>query len=460
MIRIRKYTADYSRRRFLEQTAAGMFGAGVLAPVWSTAAENGDFTQSYPAELLSIEDYTKGKLKVGDTIDADNVDLVQDLLDGVRYMQIKQMKRKLELVPVTTDMTKLSPVEYIEATLRNKGVAKFDANGNVVTQDGKPWIGGNPFPEPSSGIEIFAGITLSWGRHDVSFYPVKSFELDVTGKVLYNYELAWCEFAPTGRIVVDPKPYWPGHEDKLRYQSVFFTIPQDYKGTSFLNSWYYDQRKFPELNGYLPQFKRVRKFPTNQRFEPLIPGSSLYLSDAWTAGDPYLTWGNYKIVGRGPFLAGLTENWDSDEDNWEGKVHGGPLGSTFWDTKVELIPETIIVEAEPTGYARAPIGKKRVWFDARTGLPVCMVTYDRRGEMFKSFDGAYSLYDNKGKQVKDGANPYWSWTHVHAHDVQTNRMTRLKQVKRIAGGYEMFVNAGLEVYDNYLTIAALRRLGT
>ena len=87
-------------------------------------------------------------------------------------------------------------------------MAKFDNDGNVVTQDGKPWIGGNPFPEPTTGVEIFAGITLSWGRHDVSFYPVKSFELDVTGKVLYNYELAWCEFAPTGRIVVDPKPYW------------------------------------------------------------------------------------------------------------------------------------------------------------------------------------------------------------------------------------------------------------
>ena len=68
--------------------------------------------------------------------------------------------------------------------------------------------------------------------------------------------------------------------------------------------------------------------------------------------------------------------------------------------------------------------------------------------------------DNKGKQVMDGANPYWSWTHVHAHDVQSNRMTRLKQVKRIAGGYEMFVNQGVEVYDKYLTSAALRRLGT
>ena len=66
----------------------------------------------------------------------------------------------------------------------------------------------------------------------------------------------------------------------------------------YFNIWAYDQNLFPELYGYLPAFKRVRRFPTNQRFEPLNPGSELYLSDAWAAGDPFLTWGNYKIVSR------------------------------------------------------------------------------------------------------------------------------------------------------------------
>ena len=31
---------------------------------------------------------------------------------------------------------------------------------------------------------------------------------------------------------------------------------------------------------------------------------------------------------------------------------------TPWDTKVELIPEAIVAEAEPIGYARAPVSKK------------------------------------------------------------------------------------------------------
>ena len=126
---------------------------------------------------------------------------------------------------------------------------------------------------------------------------------------------------------------------------------------------------------------------------------------------------------------------------------------------MELIPEVIVVEAEPTSYPQAPVGKKRVWFDARTMLPVNMVTYDRRGEPFKSFDGCYSVYEKGDKKVMDGGRPYWSWVNVHAHDVQSNRMTRLQQTRTIGGGYEMKVNdPGL--FDNYLTEAAIRRLGT
>src|SRR3546814_19241630 len=88
--------------------------------------------------------------------------------------------------------------------------------------------------------------------------------------------------------------------DLLRLQSVWFTAPQDTADSSFLSTWYYDQRKFPDLYGYLPAFRRVRQFPTNQRLKPLLPGITLLLSDAWAAGTPMLTWGKYKIVGRTP----------------------------------------------------------------------------------------------------------------------------------------------------------------
>lgn len=456
---IKKYGFDYSRRHFLDQLRRGVLATGVLAPLWPTLSRSGEITGVYPEELLSIDAYTKGRIATGDTIDAGNVELVKDLLDPIRYHQVAQMGRRMEVIDTTRDAFQLSPWEYIEATLRNQGQAMFDSNGNVVTREGKPWIGGNPFPDPKTAIEVFAGITLTWGRRDASFYVIKEYDVGPEGNVEYQYDLCWTELAPVGRTVLEPKPYWTGHEDKLRYQSVFFVGPNDVKGTSFLNIWPYDQREFPDLMGYIPAFKRVRRFPTNQRFEPLIPGSSLYLSDAWTAGDPFLTWGNYRIVGRGPTLAGISRNWNSAHENWEHGTHGGPLGNTFWDMKVELVPEAIVIDAEPVAFPKAPISRKRVWFDARSLAPLMMVSFDRRGEIFRSFDGAGSVYSDGANTVLDGAHPYVSWTHVHAHNIQTNRMTRLEQVKQNSAGYRMLANAP-DLYERYLTQAALRRLGS
>jgi hypothetical protein len=254
-------------------------------------------------------------------------------------------------------------------------------------------------------------------------------------------------------------PYLKGEEDKLRYQSVFFASPTDVKGTSYLNTWYYDQRKLPDLVGYLPAFKRVRKFPANQRFEPLVAGMALYLSDAWAAGDPMLTWGNYKVVGRGPFLGAVSQNWHGDHPNWERPVHGGPKNQTFFDTNMELCPEVVVLEAEPVGFPRAPVSRKRVWIDVRNMMYVAYVTYDRRGEVFKSFEPQYSLYEKGSQRVMDGAHTAWSWTAVQCHSVQDNRMSRFVQARSVTGGYASGYNRA-DLREKYLTEQAIQRMGT
>jgi hypothetical protein len=452
---IKKYDFDYSRRAFMGKAAIGA-AAGVLAPLWPTIAKSGEITKAYPEELLHIEAYTKGKVKPGDVITADNVEAVKDLLDPIAYQQVKTMGRRINIVETTTDVTKLFPHEYLEATLKNDGKAKLDAKGNVVNSDGKPWIGGNPFPEAKSGAEAFANLTLSWGRHDQSLYAVRDWDISPEGDLSYQYDFVWAE-QNTVALLKDG-PYWAGHEDKLRYQSVWFTAPNDTKGTSFLNIWPYDQTQFPELYGYLPAFKRVRNFPTNQRFEPLVPGITIFLSDAWAAGDPFLTWGNYKITGRKPMLGAVSGNFMGGDPNWERKVHGGPKGQTFFETYMELVPETIVVECEPVGYPRAPVSKKVVAIDTRNMMFVSYITYDRRGEIWKSFEPAFSQYSGPGGTVNDGAHPAWSWTHVHSHDIQTNRMSRFVQAKKVTGGYESAWNQG-SIYDQYMTLQAIGRLG-
>jgi len=456
MAHIRKFDREWTRRAFLQGVGGGALTTGLLSPLWDTIAKTGEAHAAYPEELQSIDTYTKGKISTGDIIDENNVDLIKELFDPIRYHQFKNMGRKVRVVKSTQDIMKLSPRPYIEATLRNQGQAMFAPDGNVVTKEGKPWIGGNPFPDPKNAIEAYAGLTLSWGRHDISFFATKEYDLGPGGRVDYRYEGCWAELATVGRTTVDPMPYWK--EDKLRYQTVLFTSPHEFRGTSFLNIWHYDQNRFPELYGYVPAFKRIRRFPTNQRFEPLIAGSTLYLSDAWGAGDPFLTWGNYRVKHRGPTLAALSGGFNSNHPNWEHSHHGGPHGETFWDMDVEFVPEALVLSANPVKFPRAPVSTKDVWFDARTLLPLVMVSYDRRGKAYRSFDGSYASYDNGDMKVMDGADPYWSWTVLHAHNIQTNRMTRIEQVKEIAGGHHMRVN-DQDVYDLYLTKTAIRRLG-
>jgi len=366
---------------------------------------------------------------------------------------------QLRGVKTTTDVNRLSPLEYIQATKRNRGLAKIYAKSNIVTANGRPWIDGNPFPDPNSAIELFAALTLSWGRHDASFSAIKEYNLAVIGNVEFLYESGWAERSAVARVSIDPNPYWPAHEAMLRYQSIFFFVPQNVRGTSFLNLWSYGQSTIPKLYGYLPEFRRIREFPANPRFERMIPGSTLYLFDARAAGDPLNTWGSYCIVARGPCLAAVFASWNGTHPNWEHTTRSGPKGRTFWDTNVELVPEAIIVEAEPVRFPRAPASKKRVWIDARTILPIAIwFPMTAWGEPYRSLDGVYSLYEYGEKQFMEGAYPYWSWAHAHAFDVLSGRMCRLEQVRTISGGYATSVNDAF-ICEHYLTPAALMRLG-
>lgn len=457
---IKKYDFNYSRRVFMEKMSRGVMGAGVLTSLWPLIAESGDISRAYPEELQSLDAYTKGKVREGDEITADNVEHVKDLLAPITYQEVSQMGRRIKVVPQTTDITELYPHDFLEATLKNSGNATLDKVGNVRTKtDGSPWVGGMPFPDPKTGLEAFSNLGITAGRHNETQYAAKDWDLNPSGNVEYEYELAACEKNAVARVADPDGPYWRGHEDKLRYTGVWFVSPQDVSGTSFLNTIHYDQRKFPDLVGYIPAFKRVRRFPTNQRFEPLVPGITVFLSDFWAAGDPMLTWGNYRIIGRGPFLGAQSQNWRGDQKNWLPPVHGGPKGITFWDTAYEFCPEVLVIEAEPTGYPRAPVGKKRVWLDLRNMAYISYMTFDRNGDIWKSFEAGFSRYQQGDLMFADrNGKPVWGPTYVHSHDVQSGRMSRIAIAEKLSNGYRS-VNDQPGVYDKYLTAQAIRRLG-
>jgi len=459
-MRLLKYTDGWTRRHFLEQSAKGIFAAGVLAPLWEVIGNTGSCDAAYPPELLSIEAYTKGKLKIGEELNAGNVDVVKDLLDPAAYWQIKNDGRICILAPTETEINHLTPSPFLAATLANQGKHKIFPDGNCYTLDQKPWMGGNPFPQPQTPQECMMANTLSWGKHDTQGHAIREWATDPDGNVEYTYDFYYVEWQTVGRTVFDPKPYMPGHETQLRITGEAVMAPEDQRGDAFLQVWSYDQRQFPEFYGYTPLLKRVRTFPVDQRFEPLLPGETWFATEAWMAGDPLLTWGDFKLIGKGPMLTCAAHCADLDLPNWEHKICGGKTGKKYFVTRMELVPEVYIVEMSPTHYPRSPYSKKRIWYDARSLGPLTMITYDRAGKEWQQWEGGFDYYERKPnyKWIEGVPDHFWSWTHVHAHDLQNQRMSRFQYVQAITGGLASTVDDP-KLFDEFCSMSALRRLG-
>jgi hypothetical protein len=445
---------DRRRRRLL--------GAGLAAAAWPLAGAHGDTAGAWPEELRDIETFTAGRVRPGDWIDADSIDLVQDLVDPILYQEVKQDGRRFFIQASEHAIESLFPPYFLDATLRHQGLARFDADGNVYTADGEPWPGGLPFPDARDGAEVIANLTLSWGRHDRALYAFPAVVVDADGAERYAYDFVWAEQQCAGLVHPDAAgPYLAGYTDKLRLQSLWFTHTNDVKGSAFLSIWPYDQRRIPELFGYLPNLKRVRRFPANQRFEPYMPGLNLYLSDAWAAGDPMLTWGNYRIIHRGPYLGSCHGQWRPERDNWVHPLVGGAGGISYFEVGKALVPEAIVLECEPVGYPTAPVSKRRLWVDARNMNVLQAITYDRQGEMWKGFEtGSGQRRAGDTVELTRDGRVEWSFNWLISHDVQRHRVTRVTQARQCRGDWSTRLDPDLDLVSEFMTEQALRRMGT
>ncbi|WP_029920974.1 DUF1329 domain-containing protein [Nevskia soli] len=463
-MRIKKYDINYGRRKMMQSVAYGM-GAGVLMPLDKLFAKDLDNIQkAYPDELLSVEAQSKGKVKVGDYITKDNVEYVKHLLDPGVYEQITGPEgRKIYIKAPTLNPRDLVNAAYYDATLadiKSGHAAKWDANGNAVDESGKKWQGGLPFVNPTDGKQVWCNMAMNIGRADNACYVIEQKDYGTDGKLEYHYNFQWVELNSTART---DRKVFKGLENELRRQSVFFAASPDVRGTSFLSVWDYDQRKIPDLYGYLPEFRRVRQFPSNQRFEPLVPGAVWFLSDPWAAGDPFLTWGNHKIEERKPMLGPWAADFSKHDENWEPpRQKDNPK---FFDIPYEMAPEVIVTSCEPTGYPRSPVSKRVAYVDARNSMAASNIRYDRQGKLWSNFEMAHGQFKGGGKDGKrvvlsaDGVNPAWSWIYVHIYDFQNRRMSLCNHSKGAAGVEARFQADPEWLFNTYCTAQALQALG-
>jgi hypothetical protein len=357
----------------------------------------------------------------------------------------------------------LNNAAYYDATVedvKSGHKAKWDADGNAVDENGKRWQGGLPFVNPTEGRQVWCNMAMNIGRADNACYVIEQKDYGHDGKQEYHYNFQWVELNSTGRT---DRKVFRGLDTELRRQSVFFAASPDVRGTSFLSIWDYDARKIPDLYGYLPEFRRVRQFPSNQRFEPLVPGAVWFLSDPWAAGDPFLTWGNHKIEERKPMLGPWAADFSKHDENWEPpRQKDNPK---FFDIPYEMAPEVIVSSCEPTGYPRSPVSKRVGYVDVRNCMAASNIRYDRQGKIWSNFEMAHGQFKGGGKDGKrfikaaDGVNPAWSWIYVHIYDFQNRRMSLCNHSKGAAGVEARFQADPEWLFNTYCTAQALQALG-
>ncbi len=139
---------------------------------------------------------------------------------------------------------------------------------------------------------------------------------------------------------------------------------------------------------------------------------------------------------------------------------GGKTGKKYFRTFIELVPEVYVVDAKPVGYPNCPYGKKRIWYDARTGNGPTYVMYDHEDRLFHQCENLFGCAEaNPGTKWPEGIPEHFSGLfNMHMYDYKSGRMSRMGLVPKIAGGFITKYNDS-KTYDDFCTLEAIRRLG-
>jgi Protein of unknown function (DUF1329) len=438
----------WSRRNFLKQTGTWV-GAGLLQPVLPLIESGKSIAAAYPEELLSIEKFTKGKIKPGMIISKDNAELVKDISPEGLYLEL-QRGAQIKIAEATTAPDAIIAPYWVQATLRNKGKAVLDKKGQLWTEDGQPWIGGDPFPQARSGLEAMWNHKSNLTRYDDVREIASERNIDSSGELVREGSAFVVAIQTVGRLAKEPRPTIPGHKDEHYRAVLTFLKPFDVYGLASLSIVYYDNTRLPDTELYIPALRRTRRVPSTQRFEPASPYSALFISDLGLHNDPLLTW-SWTLVGRKPMLAPSPSNKGhfaspGNQDPFTFLESNDKFPRSTW----ELRPEMLIVDGIPP--AESPYGKKRMYIDAIYNRAQTADIWDRAGRLWK-----FLLFilcdtgvpDNMGSTARELSG-------VMFVDLQKDYHSNYFPQRRI-GDIEFAVNAGFRIEDWATPTAMLSR---
>ncbi|SPD74138.1 hypothetical protein PITCH_A2050026 [uncultured Desulfobacterium sp.] len=360
-----------------------------------------------PEEVISkqlvpptIEDLTGGKVKDGDVIEKNNMDIVREYLPAGAIECINQGMKLIMRCAAEKPFENVIKVTR-EMTIANAGKAVMDTTGAVYyEQIGTFWPGGLPYLSPKDGMEVMANVKygISWDDYHTkgTIYLVNK-EGQVYKKISQENKQIMCCM----RKSLPPLGVWPGYEGQMFRRLSVITYPLELRGQGqFVVRYYDDAKNYDTGFNYFPTFKRTLRISTTV-WQDNLGGSDNTNGDSEGLKEPYSDW-NFKLVGakyilipehRAPFIYYSQEEEFNPKLQWDEGRRWPRMGWT-------ILP-MYVVEATPK---QKHVYSKKVMYVASPTFPqpISMIemfdAYDPQGKLWKFYcphNGSWQGWNEK-----------------------------------------------------------------
>ena len=274
------------------------------------------------------------------------------------------------------------PSKYVEATEKYASQVKLSADGRSLTG----YVAGLPFPQIDPN-DPQAAVKVMWNQELKPLYTddVQTqfiFELtDANGNIERTQIWdRWRRLFWSGRLYHDPKPTIP-HEPAIRYTELFgpALAPEDIRNTSALSIRYVDADIPDDTYLYLPQLRRVRRVPVNNRSDSIF-GTDMVLDSTWGFASQVGSFEFKLLAAAREILAPVHTGKYGAED-----LYPAPPGSGIqaWMPNGKWEKRTVwIVEGRPR-MSPYSFSKGVFYVDNEFWGPNFTEWYDKRGELWK-----------------------------------------------------------------------------
>lgn len=255
---------------------------------------------------------------------------------------------------------------------KNKGKVKYDLENGTLTN----YDAGVPFPEPKDIHEV------SWNFAKRSFAGdsykayINFLIVDKFGRrkdVAFDYwQKPW-----SGRTTIPPVPAYPGTNVDWKGTTVF-TKPYDAAGFSILRFRYLDFNKDDDAWAYMPAIRRIRRFTGADVQDPLF-GTDVTMDDYANFQQKI----DYKNIFPQKIELGQNLLYGFIDTHVDGNkvlpFDGKSIDVPSWEIRKYY---KLTYKIADKGYM---YGKRVMWIDYDTYMPVYAEFYDQKDNLFRSW---------------------------------------------------------------------------